>query len=228
MKRSDLTLWLAIVSCIVFGAVGTWEGLVGTTTFCSPACSTSHSATIQPLPLVVGLIFLAVGLYLLVRTVRMLAQPPAASGVVDGGNDRVELARHVREFYLDPKNQLCDPVSPSEFDRMMLDLFAAVEAGSADIDARIDGIRTLTRQQGWWRSARDRMKARKAWECGAMHLQWGPSRQNRQLRRNWNRVLRIPGLLLGADVTIPARWVEPVEAQTAGLANEESVGLTNP
>lgn len=35
------------------------------------------------------------------------------------------------------------------------------------------------------------MKARRLWQCGATYLQWGPSRESWQLRRNWNRILRI-------------------------------------
>lgn len=60
----------------------------------------------------------------------------------------MDLARHVREFYPAPENHLGDSASPSEFDRRMLDLLDAIEAGAADIDALIDAARIYTRQQG--------------------------------------------------------------------------------
>ena len=166
-------------------------------------------------PLPPGLPAAGLGVYLLART---LSRYSAVSGVPGVSptyeSERALLAQTVREFYTEPRRRLCNPQAPSDFDRQMLELFDAIEAGASDIHTRIEAMRAYTRKKGLIAAYADRFKARLVWRTGAVHLGWRPpGEDNWQLRINWNRMYRVGySTFLGAGVTIAPSWLDPAPA----------------
>lgn len=170
----------------------------------------NSQGSFQWLPLVVGLVFLGLGIYLLAQLLTR-SKPISGTAGMQANNyeaERALLAQTARNFYV---NKLLGRRSPNEFDRQMLQLFDAIEAGAPDIHDQIEAVRAYTRRKGFLASWNDRFKARMVWQHGAAYLRWrrAGSDENWLLYTNWNRLYRIGNQTwAGADVTIADRWVD--------------------
>lgn len=213
MRRSEFNLWLMIVCCLGFGLAGVYLGDFSQSTVCDPTCRVHSAGTIEPLPTFVGALFFLIGVYLLVRALRRrrVGGPgPFVSGLEVSAEERARVAQKARAYYTKPSTRLCNPASPSEFDRQMLALFDSIEADADDIDAKIEGMRTYVRQEGYFQRRKDKHKAMLVWQMGAASLQWvPPTKETWQLRCNWNRLLRIFGSTWGSSYTVAPRWIRP-------------------
>jgi hypothetical protein len=199
--RNEVGLFVMIGALLVFGFAGIVIGY--------------DQGAIQPFPFLVGLGFVGLGIYLLARTLSRYSSISGVPGVSSSyASERALLAKTVREFYMEPRHKWYNPQAPSDFDRQMLQLFDAIEAGAPDIHARIEAMRAYTRNKGFFGSYGERFKSRMVWRTGAAHLQWRPpSEDNWQLRINWNRMYRVGNsTFLGAEVTIPPSWLDPAPA----------------
>lgn len=113
-----------------------------------------------------------------------------------GGVPEIEqkrLAQEARAYYIAPSSKLCNPENPSEFDLGMLELFQSIESCANDIDARIEALRLLYRQESIWRRFKDRTKVGLIWRVAGAALQRRDSQLGKtpgmwQLRCNWNRL----------------------------------------
>lgn len=205
------------------GVVGIYFGYFSGGTVCDPTCRADAAFTVEPVPLIVGAVFLLFGLFLLVRALR----GPQTGGAPMGNPtrelsleeqlscvrrvDQEWLAREARAYYL---KHLFKPAKPTGLDQLMLSLFDSIEAGAPDIDARIEGLRDYRHHRGFFRGYGDYLKLDREWHAIAYKLQRADSGATRsdsmwQLRINGNRMLRAMGSTWGANITISPTWVGP-------------------
>jgi hypothetical protein len=199
-----IPLFLLLVGLITlyvgdFHAGTTCVQSVATESTCQP-----HAAgTIDPLPTVVGAVFVLVAVYGFFRFRRSENVRAPVRDVTRGTGAELQarLARDMRAYYTKRSN----PASPSEFDRQMLSLFESIEASAGDIDAKIETLRTYVQREGRFQRLRHQYKASIVWRTGDESLQWVS--ETWQLRTNWAR-LRLLGPTWG-KYTIAAAWVTP-------------------
>jgi len=208
--RSGVRLYLWALFSVLVGLISIYVGVFHAGTVCNTESSTCHfhaAGTIEPLPTIVGIVFLLFGLYMLVRGRRTRN----IRGVVRdetrglGADLQARLARDMRAYYTKPSTRFCNPASPSEFDQQMLSLFDSIETGAGDIDAKIETLRSYVFTEGRFQRWKDQYKANIVWRTGDESLQWVP--ETWQLRTNWAR-LRVLGPTW-ASYTIAPAWVAP-------------------
>jgi hypothetical protein len=217
MRRSEGNLYLGIVCCIGFGLAGLYFGYFGSGTICDSTCRTHTPGTLEPLPTFVGALFLGIGLYLLYRILRRRKPDLLASSIAggEGAGEQARLAQKMRAFYTNPAHPVGSLSNPTDFDRLMLSLFDSIEAGSSDIDDKIEGLRSYLRLKGFWGAYRERFKASLVWRKGAASLQWTKqSDEIWQLRCNWNRLLRVAnaGPWWKDGHPVASSWIAPARA----------------
>ena len=203
VRRGQLGANFMIGILFLAGFAGLWVGF-------------RQAPSIQPLAALVGIVFLGFGIYLLV--LQLGRSEPAAGAARPADNyvaERTLLAQTARDFYF----KLLGHSSPNDFDRQMLQLFDAIEAGVPDIHDRIEAVRAYTRRKGFFASWNDRFKARMVWQQGAAYLRWrrADTSENWHLYTNWNRLFRIGSSTWGSGVTIPDRWVDLVPSPGADI-----------
>jgi hypothetical protein len=221
MRRSEFSLYFMTVICIGFGAAGLYIGFFASGTICDQTCHSHKAGTVEPLSTFVGALFLLVGFYLLVRTLRRRQSPLTANGLdrAVGLGEQARLAQEMRAFYTDPGRPLLRRANPTEFDRLMLSLFDSIEAGSGDIGDRVETLLSHVCQKGFFRAYGDRFKAHLVWNKGAVALQWTQQTPDAwQLRCNWNRLLRVANVGPGWNegLRVAPKWIGPVR-QEAGV-----------
>lgn len=208
VRRAQFGSYFMTGILFLAGFAGIWVGLE------------RGSSSPETLPILVGAVFLGLGIYLLVLQLRR-SEPALGPGAATADNyelERALLAQTARGFYV---NGLLGRRPPNDFDRQMLDLFDAIETGASDIHDRIEAVRAYTRRKGFIGSWNDRLKARAVWQHGAAYMRWKRANtpENWLLYKNWNRLYRIGNQTwAGADVTIPKRWVDLAQQPTAGAA----------
>jgi len=181
---------------------GTSCGQTGTT---ETICSFHAAGTIDPVPMIVGAVFVLVAVYSFFRFRRSENVSGPVRDVTRGTGLELQalLARDMRAFYT--KHH---PASPSEFDRQMLSLFDSIEAGAGDIDAKIETLRIYLQGEGRFQRLKHQYRANTVWRTGDESLQWVS--ETWQLRTNWAR-LRLLGPTWG-KYTIAAAWVPPASS----------------
>jgi hypothetical protein len=220
MRRGEFGLYVMIVSCLGFGLVGLFLSYFHDSTVCdSSGCHPHAAGTIEPMTFVISGVFFLLGVYLVVRALRR----PRVSGSASvetrlevSAAEQAKVAREARANFTKPSSRLYNQAKPSEFDRQMLSLLDSIEAGAADIDAKIELLRYHVRHEGLFQGWKDKFKANMVWQRGAAKLQWVPrTPETWQLRCNWNRLLRIVGSTWGSEHTIAPRWIAPEIGQPA-------------
>jgi hypothetical protein len=209
MRRSEVGLFLTSAVLILVGMASIFIGFFRPGPFCDASCRDSAAGTIEPLPIVVGAIFVLVGVYSLVRAMRRRGiRGPATDEYQgeEGGALQARMARDMRVYYTKGSTRFSDAASAGEFDQQMLSLFDSMEAGAGDIDAKIETLRSYVRNEGLFRRLRDQYRANTVWRKGDESLRWNP--QTWQLRTNWAR-LRILGPTWGSYAMAPA-WGAPI------------------
>ncbi len=188
------------------GAVGVYLGYFYSGTVCDSSVCQSHAAfTIDPVPLIVGAVFLVFGVYTILRARR-------------SQNVRAPIVPEARDPYADWQARLgrdmgaqftrsVNAAAPSEFDKLMLFLLAGIEANAGDVDARIEALRSHLQTEGRVHRWRDQGRANAVWRKGDESLPWIP--ETWQLRINWAR-LRVLGPTV-ASYTMAPSWVAPEE-----------------
>ncbi|HEV2477687.1 MAG TPA: hypothetical protein VGX22_14190 [Candidatus Dormibacteraeota bacterium] len=198
MRRGQVSAYVMTGMAFLAGFAGIWVGV-------------RQASSVQPFPLLVGIVFLGCGIWLL--SLQLSRSQPAAGAAAAADNyvaERTLLAQTARDFYV---NKLLGRKSPNEFDQQMLQLFDAIEVGVPDIHDRIEAVRAYTRRKGLFASWNDRFKASVVWQHGAAYLRWrrADTAENWHLYTNWNRLYRIGHSTWGgSEVTIPDRWVDLV------------------
>lgn len=166
-----------------------------------------HYRTVEPGFAVVGAVFLVAGVYYLIRALRRrnIRGPVRGQGPV-GLALQAQVAGKVRTYYTKPSSRLCNPATPSQFDRQMLSLLDSIEAGAGDIDARIEVLRTYIHSEAVFQRWRDQYKANMVWRKGDESLAWIP--ETWQMRTNWARLRVLAprwGSYTMAEVWVTAR-----------------------
>jgi hypothetical protein len=188
---------------------------VGTESTCRP-----HAAgTIDPLPTLVGAVFVLVAVYSFFRFRRSENVRAPVRDVTRGTGAELQerLARDMRAYYTKRSSRSGNPASSSEFDRQMLSLLDSIEAGAGDIDAKIETLRTYVQREGRIQRLKHQYKANIVWRTGDESLQWVS--ETWQLRTNWAR-LRLLGPTWG-KYTIAAAWVTPASSAVSSTTQAD-------
>jgi hypothetical protein len=201
---------LAGIFMVVVGAVGIYFGYFYSGTVCDSSSSACHSHaafTVEPVPMIVGAVFLVFGIYTVLRARRSRnVRAPAVPGVWAPGTEwQARLGREMAAFF----TRSVSEASPREFDKLMLALLDGVEGNAGDIDARIEAVRLHLQAEGLLHRWRDQGRANAVWRKGDELLPWIP--ETWQLRTRWAR-LRVLGPTV-ASYTIAPAWVAPTDAQ---------------
>jgi hypothetical protein len=197
MRLGAARQYVALTLMIVFGLSGLYVGYF-------------RSGTFEPVAALVGAVFLVSGVHFLVRALRRrnIRGPVWGQGPV-GGALQARVASDVRTYYTKPSTRLCNPASPSEFDRQMLALLDSIESGVGDIDARIEALRSYIQSEGTFQRWKDQYKANAVWRKGDGSLLWVP--ETWELRTNWAR-LRLLAPMWGS-YTMTKAWAVPTGGQ---------------
>jgi hypothetical protein len=169
-----------------------------------------RAATIEPVSTIVGAVFVLFGIYSLFGALRSRKIHRATTPGEVGAAWPARLARDMRVYYTKRSTRFRNPASLREFDRQMLSLFDSIEAGSDDIDAKIEKLRSYVGQEGLFQRLRDQNSASIVWRKGDDSLPWVA--ETWQLRTNWTR-LRLLGPTW-AKYTTAAAWVTPADWPT--------------
>jgi hypothetical protein len=194
MHSKIVRLYLIPLFLLLVGLTGLYVGFFHAGTSCVQSGATEtmcpyHAAgTIDPLPTVVGAVFVLAAIYSFFRFRRSENVRAPVRDVSRGTGLALQalLARDMRAYYTKHHRS-----SPSEFDRQMLSLFDSVEAGAADIDAKIETLRSYVQNEGVFQRWKDQYRASIVWRTGDESLQWVS--ETWQLRTNWAR-LRLLGV----------------------------------
>jgi hypothetical protein len=195
---------------VAVGAAGVYFGYFYAGTVCdssSSACQLHAAFTIEPVPMIVGAVFLVFGVYTFFRARRSgnIRAPVVPGPRVPGADWQARLGREMGAQFTRSVNA----AAPTEFDKLMLFLLAGIEANAGDVDARIEALRSHLQTEGRVHRWRDQGRANAVWRKGDESLPWIP--ETWQLRINWAR-LRVLGPTV-ASYTIAPAWVEPAHAQ---------------
>ncbi len=193
---------------VAVGGVAVYFGYFYAGTICDSSVCHSHAAfTIEPVPMIVGAVFLVFGVYTILRARRSQnVRAPVVPGARDPYTEwQARLGREMGAQF----NRSVKAAAPSEFDKLMLFLLAGIEANAGDVDARIEALRLHLQTEGRVHRWRDQGRANAVWRKGDESLPWIP--ETWQLRTNWAR-LRVLGPTV-ASYTIAPAWVEPAHAQ---------------
>jgi hypothetical protein len=206
-------LYLIPLFLLVVGLTGLYLGYFHAGTSCVQSVATEskctlHAAgTIDPVPTIVGAVFVLVAVYSVFRFRRSenVRAPVRDVSRGTGAELQARLARDMRAYYTRRSSRSGNPASPSEFDSQMLSLFDSIEAGAGDIDAKIETLRAYVQKEGRFQRLRHQYRANIVWRTGDESLQWVP--ETWQLRTNWAR-LRILGPTWASYTMAPA-WGAP-------------------
>jgi hypothetical protein len=208
MRSKLVRLYLTPLFLLLVGLTGLYVGLFHTGTSCvqsiatETTCAPHAAGTIDPLPTVVGAVFVLAAIYSFFRFRRSENVRAPVRDVTRGTGLALQvlLARDMRAYYTKHHRS-----SPSEFDRQILSLFDSIEAGAGDIDAKIEALRTYVQSESPFQRLKHQYRANILWRTGDESLQWVS--ETWQLRTNWAR-LRLLGPTWG-DYTIAGAWVTP-------------------
>jgi hypothetical protein len=206
-------LYLIPLFLLVAGLTGLYLGYFHAGTSCVQSVATEskctlHAAgTIDPVPTIVGAVFVLVAVYSFFRFRRSenVRAPVRDVSRGTGAELQARLARDMRAYYTRRSSRSGNPASPSEFDSQMLSLFDSIEACAGDIDAKIETLRAYVQKEGRFQRLRHQYRANIVWRTGDESLQWVP--ETWQLRTNWAR-LRILGPTWASYTMAPA-WGAP-------------------
>jgi hypothetical protein len=122
------------------------------------------------------------------------------------------LAQEARALYTGPKFKLCNPLTPSEFDRHVLSLLDSIEANRDDIDAKIEAMRVYLKSNNLGERFKNKQKLDIVYTNVAAHLvhrKGGHSRIGmQQLLANWRKVGRLVNQW--ERPRAPETWIRPL------------------
>ena len=208
MHSKVVRLYLIPLFLLLVGLAGLYLGYLHAGPSCvqsgatESTCSFHAAGTIDPVPTIVGAVFVLVAVYSFFRFRRTENVRGPVRDVTRGTGLELQalLARDMRSSYT--KHH---PASSSEFDRQMISLFDSIETGAGDIDAKIETLRIYVQKEGRFQRLKHQYRANIVWRTGDESLQWVS--ETWQLRTNWAR-LRLLGPTWG-KYTIAAAWVPP-------------------
>jgi hypothetical protein len=208
MHSKVVRLYLIPLFLLMVGLAGLYIGYFHEGTSCGQSvatgttCTLHKAGTIDPVPTVVGAVFVLVSVYSFFRFRRSenVRAPVRDVSRGIGAELQARLARDMRAYYTKRSS-----ASPSEFDSQMLSLFDSIEAGAGDIDAKIEMLRAYVQKEGHFQRWKHQYRANIVWRTGDESLQWLP--ETWQLRTNWAR-LRILGPTWASYTMAPA-WGAP-------------------
>jgi hypothetical protein len=122
---------------------------------------------------------------------------------------QIALGRAARERYA---RGVRNPASPSQFERLLLDVFAGMETCAPDIDERIEHLRLHWKTEGFFHKWWDRTRLQTVLNVYTSQMLWQRSKPGmKQLGYNWNR-LRLISTFGVDNCPVAKAWVNPVPA----------------
>jgi hypothetical protein len=223
MRSKVIRLYLIPLFLLLVGLTGLYLGYFHAGTSCvqsvttESTCTVHAAGTIDPLPTIVGAVFVLVAVYSFFRFRRSENVRGAVRDETRGLGSvlQARLASDMRAYYTKHYRG-----SPSEFDRQMLSLFDSIEAGATDIDAKIETLRSYVQKEGLFQRWKHQYRANIVWRTGDESLQWVP--ETWLLRTSWAR-LRIVGPTWASYTMAPA-WGAP--ASTTARASDSAGTIT--
>lgn len=124
---------------------------------------------------------------------------------------QIALGRAARETYA---RILRNPGSPSQFQRLLLDVFAGMETCAPDIDERIEHVRLHWKTEGFFQKWWDRTRLQYVLNVYSSQMFWQRSKPGmKQLGNNWNRLRLITNFGIG-NFSVAKAWVNPAPASS--------------
>jgi hypothetical protein len=141
---------------------------------------------------------------------------------------QASLGQEAYNVYSNPNAKMYNPEHPGGFDTRLLALFESIEHGKDDIDERIEDLHQYWRHEGFFARQRERIKLNYVWTRVYGPMQVGMSEQTpevRQLKANWNRLLRITNAHWFTPYTLSDEWVGPARGKHAHRREVEATSI---